>query len=133
MVQKEQLIYFVDDEKIILNLLEYAFSNRRYKMQSFSTVEECMENLAKNPDILVIDHSFALAGRSNLTGLDLLREVKRIIPQAGVIVLSSQYDPDLMHQYLMEGAERYISKSSYFVDELAEAIENFLSERRKER
>ena len=50
-------IFFVDDDKMILNLLEYTFQSRQdYQVITFQTGEECLENLDQKPRLIVLDH-----------------------------------------------------------------------------
>ena len=55
-----KLIFFVDDDKMILNLLEYTFQSRQdYDVVTFQTGEECLENLHLGPRLIVLDHILA--------------------------------------------------------------------------
>ena len=124
----EKLIFFVDDDKMILNLLEYTIKNRKdYNVKSFLSGEECLANLAENPSLIVLDHYFSKVGSDKLTGLETLEKIKKITPKTPVIILSSQDDKELIPLYFSKGASRYISKDDYFVDSLMEAIDAELS------
>jgi two-component system, OmpR family, response regulator len=123
----EKLIFFVDDDKMILNLLEYTIKNRlNYNVKSFLSGEECLANLSKNPSLIVLDHYFSKLGDNALTGLETLDKIKLISPKTPVIILSSQEDKDLIPLYFSKGASRYISKDDYFIDSLMEAIDEEL-------
>lgn len=124
----EKLIFFVDDEKMILNLLEYTIKNKQdYNVKCFLSGEECLANLSENPSLIVLDHYFSKVGNDKLTGLETLEKIKLISPKTPVIILSSQEDKELIALYLTKGASRYISKDDYFVDTLMEAIDAELS------
>jgi two-component system, OmpR family, response regulator len=125
---KEKLIFFVDDDKMILNLLEYTIKNRKgYNVKSFLSGEECLANLSQNPSVIVLDHYFSKVGSNKLTGLEILEKIKEISPKTPVIILSSQEDREVIPLYFSKGASRYISKDDYFVDTLMEAIDIELS------
>ena len=125
---KEKLIFFVDDDKMILNLLEYTIKNRQdYNVKSFLSGEECLASLSENPSLIVLDHYFSKVGGEKLTGLQTLEKIKSISPQLPVIILSSQEDKELIPIYFSKGASKYISKDDYFVDSLLEAIDEELS------
>jgi CheY-like chemotaxis protein len=124
----EKLIFFVDDEKMILNLLEYTIKNKQnYNVKCFLSGEECLANLSENPSLIVLDHYFSKIGSDKLTGLETLEKIKAISPNIPVIILSSQEDKELIAQYLLKGASQYISKDDYFVDTLMEAIDTEFS------
>jgi two-component system, OmpR family, response regulator len=128
MILNEKLIFFVDDDKMILNLLEYTIKNRKdYNVKSFLSGEDCIANLAENPSLIVLDHYFSKIGQGVLTGLETLQKIKNISPKTPVIILSSQEDKELIPLYFSKGASRYISKDDYFVDSLMEAIDDELS------
>jgi len=58
-------IFFVDDDKMILNLLEYTFQSRQdYKVISFQTGEDCLKNLEQEPQLIVLDHILSGPGES---------------------------------------------------------------------
>jgi CheY-like chemotaxis protein len=119
----EKLIFFVDDEKLILNLLEYTIKNKQnYNVKCFLSGEECLASLSENPNLIVLDHYLSKIGNDKLTGLETLEKIKAISPEIPVIILSSQEDKELIAQYLLKGASHYISKDDYFVDTLMEAI-----------
>ena len=43
---ENKLIFFVDDDKMMLNLMEYTFKCREgFEVRSFFSGEECLENL----------------------------------------------------------------------------------------
>ena len=121
---KEKLIFFVDDDKMILNLLEYTIKNRQdYNVKSFLSGEECLASLSEHPSLIVLDHYFSKIGGDKLTGLETLEKIKSRYPTIPVIILSSQEDKELISLYFSKGASRYISKDDYFVDSLMEAID----------
>lgn len=120
----EKLIFIVDDDKVILNLLEYTFKSREgYEVKTFYSGEECLKNLDLNPDLIVLDHKFHLQGGTNMTGLETLKEVRRINDTIPVIILSGQDDISLICEYIKNGAKQYIPKEDYFIDVLLESVE----------
>jgi DNA-binding NarL/FixJ family response regulator len=124
----EKLIFFVDDDKMILNLLEYTIKNRQnYSVKCFFSGEDCLANLSDNPDLIVLDHYFSKLGDNRLTGLQTLEKIMAHSPSIPVIILSNQEDKNLIPLFIARGARCYISKDKYFVDSLLEAIDEELS------
>ena len=121
----KKLIFFVDDEKTILNLLEYTFSSRDgYTVKSFTSGEECLNHLHLGPAIVVVDHMLWTRGDSEMTGLDVLKEIRKEDSETSVIVLAGIGDQDLSDEYYKNGATNYITKDSFFIDSLIEIIKS---------
>jgi two-component system, NarL family, invasion response regulator UvrY len=84
--------------------------------------DEVLRHLATSQyGVLVLDIN--MPGRS---GLDVLRDVKRIYPQLPVIVLSVQPEDQYAIRCLRAGAAAYISKDSA-PEELAQAIKKIVA------
>lgn len=129
-----KLIFFVDDEKTILNLLEYTFSSRDgYIVKSFTSGEECINSLYLNPAIVVVDHMLWTRNDSEITGLDVLKEIRNKNLETPVIVLSGVDDKDVIDEYYQNGATKYITKDSFFIDSLIEIIKSNFAQRSKVR
>ena len=120
----EKLIFIVDDDKVILNLLEYTFKSREgYEVKTFGTGEDCLNNLGLNPDLIVLDHIFDRGGVTTMTGLETLKELRKSNQKVPVIILSGQEDCSLVSEFSKNGASKYIAKSDFFVDNLIESVE----------
>lgn len=118
-----KVIFFVDDDKMILNLLEYTFNKNEFDIQTFKSGEECLSEIKiKNPDVVVLDYNFETT-KSNLTGMDVLVKIREMGKEMPVIMLSSQEDTDLIPELINKGATKYIRKDSFFIDSLIDSIE----------
>jgi DNA-binding NtrC family response regulator len=123
---KEKLVFFVDDDKIILNLLEYTFKSRQgLRVKTFFSGEECLQNLYLNPDIVVLDHVFQ-SEKPKLSGIETLKRLRKLNKNIRVIILSKHKDERTISEYLKNGATRYIPKENFFIDELIESIEGIV-------
>ena len=126
-----KLIYFVDDDKMILNLLEYTFSSRdNYHVKTFRTGEDFLDSLHNNPDLIVLDHSFILAHTASkyTNGLEILNKIREKNPSVPVIALSGEHNENIINEYMIKGATKFILKDSYFIDSLIESIDEVFSE-----
>lgn len=122
-----RLIFFVDDDKMILNLLEYTFQSRQdYHVITFFTGEECLENLHQKPSLIVLDHILAGSGEDRLSGLDTLKEIRNVDKEIPVVILTGQGDDALLSEFLEHGADRYLTKDDYFIDSLIETIQQVI-------
>ena len=122
-----RLIFFIDDDKMILNLLEYTFQSRQdYEVVCFKTGEECLENLHQKPKVIVLDHIPTGIGNNKLNGLDTLKEIRKINKDIPVVILTGQGDDDLLTEFIENGANRYLTKDDYFIDSLVETIQQLI-------
>ena len=118
-----KLIFFVDDDKMILNLLEYTLNNRHdYNIKTFITGEECIKNLYLKPDLIVLDHYFKTNGVENMNGLEILGKIRKKDKNLPVIILTNAEDEEIESEYKKIGASNYISKNDYFIDNLMQTI-----------
>ncbi len=124
----DKLIFIVDDDKVILNLLEYTFKSKEgYNVKTFDSGEECLNNLHLNPDLIVLDHLFYLRGANGMSGLETLKEIRIKSPDVPVIILSGQEDLALIREFIKNGAVKYIPKADYFIDVLVESVEKVVA------
>ena len=123
-MENNKLVFFVDDDKMILNLLEYTFKSRQgIQVKTFFSGEECLKNMHLKPSLVVLDHIFP-EDKGYMSGMEVLKKLKEIDKNITVIVLSSQQDENLISEFLKNGAKKYISKDDYFIDDLITSIDN---------
>ena len=123
-----KLIFFVDDDRMILNLLEYTLSNLRdYSIKTFMSGEECLNSLNLNPDLIVLDHFFMKNEVTNMDGLEILKAIRKKRKNIPVIILTSLEDERITSEYLKYGASEYIPKNDYFIDNLMDTINNYIN------
>jgi len=124
----EKLIFIVDDDRIILNLLEYTFKSKEgYEVKTFFSGEDCLQNMEMNPDLIVLDHLFYLHGDESMSGMETLIELKKRKSEIPVIILSAQDDMNLVKEFIKNGAVKYIPKADYFVDVLVEPVDKVIA------
>ena len=102
-------IFFVDDERLLLESLSVFFStDEEFEVVgSAASAEEALEKLTHvHPDVMLVDLNMAGIG-----GVRLIGEVKRRMPDVRMLVLSTYYDDQSITSALSEGADGYILKS----------------------
>ena len=123
-----RLIFFIDDDKMILNLLEYTFQSRQdYNVVTFQTGEECLENLDQEPKLIVLDHVLNGSGDTSLNGMDTLKEIRKVNKDIPVVILTGQGDDSLLSEFMEQGANRYLTKDDFFIDSLIETIQEVIT------
>lgn len=121
----DRLIFFVDDDKMMLNLMEYTFKCREgFEVKSYFSGEDCVQNLDLEPELIVLDYYLGSAEEAAMTGLDTLRQINKIKENIPVIILSREKDKDTIAEFKKEGAMRYVVKDDYFIDTLIDTIES---------
>ncbi len=122
-----KLIFFIDDDKMILNLLEYTFQSwQDYQVVSYLSGEECLENLHKMPSLIVLDHVLAGMGENSLNGMETLKEIRKVNKDVPVVILTGQGDDALLSEFMENGASRYLTKDDFFIDSLIETIQQVI-------
>jgi DNA-binding NtrC family response regulator len=120
-------IFFIDDDQVILNLMEFTFQSRHdYEVIYFKSGEECLENLHLNPRIIVLDHVLSGSGENKLSGLETLKEIRKVNSEVPVVILTGQGDDMLLTEFMVNGANRYLTKDDYFVDSIIETIQQMI-------
>jgi len=122
---KDKLIFFVDDEPMFINLMEYTFKCRTgYAVQTFGSGTDCLKCMNLNPDLVVVD--FFLNTNDSMTGIDLVKKIRETNPSTILIFLSGNDDVAVINEAKALGVEKYILKDGYFIDNLMECITTLL-------
>lgn len=120
----EKLIFVVDSDKKIQNLLEYTISGREgFKVIVFPSGEECLMNLDVKPDIIILDHLFTGKAKKMLNGMQTFSELRKINKALQIIILSEKPNQKIIKELYVNDATNYISKNNYFIDSLLETID----------
>jgi DNA-binding NtrC family response regulator len=123
-----KLIFFVDDDKMILNLLEYTINNKEnIDVMTFQSGEECLNRMDLKPDIIVLDHFFKVNGDVEMNGLEILKLIREKDKNIPVIILTGQEDEAIASSYMKSGATEYVPKNDYFVDNVLDVITKYTS------
>jgi CheY-like chemotaxis protein len=123
-----KLIFFVDDDKMILNLLEYTLNNKvNIDVMTFQSGEECLDRMDLKPDLIVLDHFFRVNGTIKMNGLEVLKLIREKDKNIPVIILTGQEDKSVTSSYLKFGATEYVPKNDYFIDNVLEVITKYTS------
>lgn len=124
---KNRLIFIVDDDRLIQNLLEYTIIGKEgYDVKAYKSSEECIRNLDQKPDVIVLDHNFYSEDESLMNGLEALVEIRKIDKTVPVIILTNQEDEKLIQEYYDKGATSYIIKNDYFISTVIDRCEQVL-------
>lgn len=113
----------VDDEKGISEQLKEFLQDRKYTAFSAIDAAKALEIMKKEkPNIVILD--IRLEGSS---GMDLLREIKKINPKARVIMLTGYPDDKTRSMSKELGASAYLTKP-YNFEEIIKVARNLIGE-----
>jgi DNA-binding NarL/FixJ family response regulator len=116
-------VFLVDDDNMSRTMLnDYITANTHHKTTQFATGEDCLEHLATNPDVVVLDFELNTIVRDAKNGLQILEIIKKHYPNIHVIMLSSQERYGLAMQTLAKGAEQYVIKGEEAFEKVTQMI-----------
>ncbi len=107
MMSNSPYIFIVEDNRFYANILAEELQAAKFNhVETFKSGEDCLGNLSKNPDIIILDYCLG-----KINGLDVLKQVKLTHPNIQVIFLSAQEKLDVAIQALKFGAYDYVEKN----------------------
>ncbi|KAB1157593.1 response regulator [Flavobacterium luteum] len=109
---KKIKLFLVDDDALYLKALEIQFlDNADFEIETFATGELCIENLYKNPDVIILDYHLDGIDKTAINGLKTLDEIKMYNIDIPVIMLSSQDKIEVAVSCMHHKAFDYVVKS----------------------
>ncbi len=120
---KNPLIFVVEDNQMYNKLVvSYLKTNKFTNVESFLSGEEALDNMTKNPDIIIQD--YLLEG---MTGIEVLIKAKKTNPDVEFIFLSGQDSIDIAINSMKYGAYDYIVKDQMALQKMVNKINKITS------
>lgn len=114
-------IYVIDDEEYIGWLIKKAFSKKGYKVKSFLTGKEGIQEIEKEtPDIVLLDIRL-----NDMDGIDVLKRIKDAEKSLPVIMITAHGTIEGAIEAMKLGAFFYLTKP-FDIDELNMQVEKAL-------
>jgi two-component system, OmpR family, response regulator len=127
-------LFLVDDDALFLKLLEIEFlKHADFTIETFATGELCLQNLAKNPDVIILDYHLDGIDKQAMNGMETLDKIKAGNPDIPVIMLSSQDKIDVAIDCMHHGANDYVVKSETAFLRLQKIISSIFSYKKIEK
>jgi DNA-binding NtrC family response regulator len=99
-------ILVVDDEASVRKQLRKFLEGKDYRIVEASSGEEALAAYRQDqPEVVLLD--IRMPGKD---GLETLKELKAIDPEASVIMVTALHEEDLARQAMNDGAFEYITK-----------------------
>jgi DNA-binding NtrC family response regulator len=103
---KELTVFIVDDDPFCLRLYQKHLEEIGFtSIYSFKDGQDCINNLTEDPAIILLDYNM-----NNMTGLEVLKKIKRFNPDIFTVLVSAQEDMQIAINALKYGAFDYIIK-----------------------
>jgi DNA-binding NarL/FixJ family response regulator len=106
-------IFVIDDESFHREMVA-DFIKRKFpegEVIKYSTGEEALHEIYKKPDCVIIDYYLNLNNPTAANGIQFLDQLKEVLPQVPVILLSGQENPEVAAAAIKHGAYDYIVKN----------------------
>jgi len=124
---KKIKLFLVDDDALYLKSLEADFLNTAdFEIETYSTGEQCVANLNRNPDIVVLDYYLDGIDKTAMNGIATLDRIKSEYPLLPVIMLSSQDSIEVAIDCMHHKATDYVVKSETAFVRLQKIVTNVL-------
>ncbi len=116
------MVFIVDDEKDIRELLRTTLERRNYRPMEFSTGQACLDALAAGslPDVILLDYKLP-----DISGMVVLNRIREQFPDIGVILMTAYGDEELAIHAIEEDVDAYIRKP-FLVDPMLMLISQTL-------
>jgi CheY-like chemotaxis protein len=110
------VIFVVDDEPMLLDLAAAILQPLGYEVRTFRDPQLALvEFPAARPRVLVTDYAMG-----KMTGMDLIRECKRVNPHQKIMLLSGTVDENI-YANATDKPDRFLAKP-YQVRDFVEAV-----------
>jgi len=127
-------IFLVDDDALFLKLLEHEFlKHGDFTIDAFATGELCLQHLAQNPDIIILDYHLDGMDKNAMNGIATLDKIKAFNSDIQVIMLSSQDKIEVAIECMHHRAFDYVVKSETAFMRLQKIITSIFSYKKIEK
>jgi CheY-like chemotaxis protein len=128
-MNKQKLIFVVDDDPIVTKLVVKRFASEIYRIEAFDYGEDCLKELHKKPDLIILDYYFYKTDQKVMNGMEVFDRIKETNPDVPVIMLSGQEKGEIVLELARKGIDDYVIKDNNLIDNLnASMIELFSRE-----
>lgn len=127
-------LFLVDDDALYLKSIEIEFMQMAdFEIETFISGELCIENLHKEPDLIILDYLLDGIDKNAMNGIETLDEIRAFNPDIPVIILSAQDKIEVAVDCMHHQAFDYIVKSETAFIRMQKAIERALYTRKIEK
>jgi len=121
-MKSNKLIFIVDDDPFITNLIVKRFTPEGFRMEAFDYGEDCLSAMDKKPDLIILDYYFTKKDEKVLNGMETFDKIKEKDPDVLVIMLSGQERGEIVLELARKGIDDYVIKDTNLIDNLNASI-----------
>ncbi len=111
-------VFIVEDDIMYSKMLSHKLSmDPDFDVEVFNDGASFLKRLHLNPSVVTLDHSLP-----DISGLELLKKIKKDYPNVNVVVLSAQEDVSIAVEMLKHGAYDYIIKDTGSLDKIWQLV-----------
>ena len=119
---KDLTVFIVDDNPIVRASYQQCLIRLGCEsVRSYDNGQSCLDELALVPDIVLVDYLM-----EPMNGLELMKKIKRVLPQCFVVMVSGQSDLQVAVNAMKYGAFDYITKGKSETDQIAGVLHKTL-------
>ena len=105
-------LFLVDDDAVFLKSMAIEFGlETEYEVTTFATGELCLQNLDKNPTVIILDYQLDGIDKNAMNGIQTLDKIKEFNSKIPVVMLSSQDKIEVAVSCMHHKAFDYVVKS----------------------
>lgn len=127
-MNKRKLIFVVDDDPFINQLMVKRFNSDNILVEAFEYGEDCLAVLDKKPDLIVLDYYFFKSGVDVLNGMEVFDKIRELDEDVPVIMLSGQDRGDVVLELARKGITDYVIKDNSLISNLEVAMKEILGD-----
>jgi DNA-binding NarL/FixJ family response regulator len=130
---REGFVFVVDDNPVFAMMVEEELKNilPQVSIITFSTGEECLNNIYLAPFLIVLDYDLSSGNKDGINGIKVLREIKKKLPATEVLMLSGFSDLKIVVRSVQCGAFDYVLKGECTLGNMRSKIGHVLRKLRK--
>lgn len=121
-------VFIVDDDTFFNNLFcNSVQSQLKLNVSCFENTKSCLSVLKDGqlPDIIFLDYNFSRYDDAEINGIDFLHEIIKINPNQCVVMVSGNYDLEVLLKSKQAGAMGYIIKSGNSMNAIINLLRNY--------
>lgn len=123
-MNRDKLIFVVDDDPFITKLVVKRFAPEGFMVEAFDYGEDCLKEMNRKPDLIILDYYFTKPGQVVMNGMEVFDRIKEISPNVLVIMLSGQERGEIVLELARKGIDDYVIKDNNFIDNLNSSIKD---------
>jgi two-component system OmpR family response regulator len=123
--QSKGYIFLVDDEPIQNEMLKDYISERfQYQIKTYESGESALQDMHLEPEVIVLDFHLNSHLPDAQNGVEVLKKMKQLKPNAQVIMLSGQDKLEVAIESMKHGAYDYVIKGETAFSRMENILNN---------